>query len=52
MGRIMDGALKLAVYENRNVIVPEDLKNASVPSAVQTPKREFGYLGGVKNEKN
>ena len=52
MGKIMDGALKLAVYENRTEIVPDDLKKASAQPITNTVKREFGYLGGVRNEKN
>ena len=49
--RIIDGALKKAVYEKKAVVTAEALKQFIAQQNIAVGRREFGYAGGVFHEK-
>ena len=44
--RILDGALREAVFEKTEIITPEHLKAVCAARNITEPRREFGYKGG------
>lgn len=51
IARIIEGALKKAIYDGVETITAEMLKAETERQAFAKSKREFGYLGGAKREK-
>ena len=50
--RMIDGALKRAVYDHETVITAQSLRTVSQQQNISSSRRQFGYLGGAYYEKH